>query len=73
MGQGGIRISVEASSTMGWHKYLRGEEDLAIGMPDFEYGLSGPGSKVLEKFGFTPENIILKVLDHIKDQIQDSP
>jgi transketolase len=52
------RISIEAASIHGWHKYvgLGGE---AIGVDRF--GASAPGKVLLEKFGFTAENILKKI------------
>ena len=49
------RISVEAGVTTGWQKYV-GSEGLAIGIDEF--GKCGPGEIVLEKFGFTVDNIV---------------
>jgi len=52
------RVSMEAGATHGWHKYvgLAGEK---IGIDRF--GASAPGKVILEKFGFTAENIMPKV------------
>jgi transketolase len=52
------RISVEAGATHGWHKYV-GSSGEAMGIDHF--GASAPGKVLLEKFGFTPENIVKKV------------
>lgn len=49
------RLSVEAGSTFGWHKYI-GSEGLAIGTDTF--GASAPGPVVYEKFGFTVDNVV---------------
>lgn len=49
------RISIEAGVTTGWQKYV-GSEGLAIGIDEF--GKCGPGEIVLEKFGFTVENVV---------------
>ncbi|MGY4591448.1 transketolase [Thermostichus sp. MS-CIW-40] len=49
------RVSVEAGSTFGWHKYL-GFEGVAIGIDRF--GASAPGPVCMEKFGFTVENVV---------------
>jgi transketolase len=51
------RVSVEAGSTHGWHKYI-GMDGIAIGVDHF--GASAPGEILLEKFGFTTENVINK-------------
>lgn len=53
------RVAVEAGITMGWEKYV-GPEGIIIGVD--EYGASGPGGKVLEKFGFSTENVVEKTL-----------
>ncbi|MEN9203121.1 MAG: transketolase [Thermostichus sp. DG_1_6_bins_120] len=49
------RISVEAGSTFGWHKFL-GFSGVAIGIDRF--GASAPGPVCMEKFGFTVENVV---------------
>jgi len=49
------RVSVEAGSTFGWHKYV-GSEGEVIGMDTF--GASAPGPIVYEKFGFTVGNVV---------------
>ena len=48
------RVSVEAASTFGWHRWL-GEHGEAIGMETF--GASGPAGALYKHFGFTPERI----------------
>jgi len=53
--QGVPVLSVEALSTFGWERYAHA----SIGMTTF--GSSGPYKKVLEKFGFTVQNIMEKV------------
>lgn len=57
------RISVEAGVTMGWEKYT-GTEGIRIGID--RYGASAPGGVVMEKFGFTAENIISKARELLK-------
>lgn len=49
------RVSVEAGSTMGWHKYV-GSEGAVIGIDT--YGASAPGPTCYEKFGFTVDNVL---------------
>jgi len=44
------RVTVEMSATTGWERYA-GLDGTIIGMSSF--GLSAPGSAVIEKFGFT--------------------
>jgi transketolase len=52
------RISIEAGATHGWHKYV-GLEGETIGIDRF--GASAPGKVLLQKFGFTPENLLNRV------------
>lgn len=49
------RISIEAGVTTGWQKYV-GCEGISIGIDQF--GKCGPGEIVLEKFGFTVDNVV---------------
>jgi transketolase len=49
------RISIEAGTTFGWHKYV-GSDGVAIGIDRF--GASANGNVCLEKFGFTVENLL---------------
>ena len=49
------RVSVEAGTTIGWERYV-GLDGAIIGIDSF--GASAPGSTVLEKFGFTIENVV---------------
>ncbi len=48
------RLAVEAAQPMGWERYV-GPEGLIWGIDEF--GASAPGDIVMEKKGFTPENI----------------
>jgi len=49
------RLAVEAGITMGWCRYVGGEGDV-IGVDQF--GASAPGGLVMQKFGFTLENVV---------------
>ena len=51
------RISVEAGSTLGWHRYVGGE-GLSIGIDT--YGESAKGKQLLREFGFTSDNVVEK-------------
>jgi len=57
------RIAVEAGIPMGWERYV-GENGTIIGMTGF--GVSAPGGTVMEKFGFTSENIINRAMNLLK-------
>ena len=48
------RLAVEAASSFGWSRWV-GEHGKVVSRDDF--GASAPGEVVLEKFGFTPENV----------------
>ncbi len=48
------RLSVEAATRFGWERWV-GDAGEAFGIDHF--GASAPGNVVLEKFGFTPDNI----------------
>ena len=53
------RISVEAGSTFGWHKYV-GLGGIAIGVD--HYGASAPGDRIFKEFGFSVDNVTAKAL-----------
>lgn len=58
------RIIVEAGIAMCWDSYA-GDEGIIIGIDGF--GASAPGGTVLEKYGFTTENIIEKAMALLED------
>lgn len=49
------RVAIEAAASFGWERYV-GTEGKTITIDHF--GASAPGDLVLEKFGFTPENVV---------------
>jgi transketolase len=49
------RLSVEAGVSLGWSKWV-GDEGDSISIEHF--GASAPGTTVLEKFGYTVENVV---------------
>jgi len=51
------RLVVEASSSFGWHKYTGFEGD-TVSIDRF--GASAPGPLLMEKFGFTVDNVMAK-------------
>jgi transketolase len=53
------RVAVEAGATLGWERFV-GEQGAVVGID--RYGASGPGAKVLEHFGFTPERVAATAL-----------
>ncbi len=57
------KVSVEAGATMGWWKYI-GRDGVAIGIDHF--GASAPGPIVMEKFGFSVDNVVEKAKSLVK-------
>ncbi len=51
------RLSVEAATNFGWHKYVGTEGD-TVSIETF--GASAPGGVCLEKFGFSVDNVLTK-------------
>lgn len=58
-----IRITIETGISMGWERYA-GSNGAVIGINEF--GASAPGNVVMEKFGFTSENIVQKATELLK-------
>ena len=48
------RVSVEAGSTHGWHKWI-GDAGVAVGID--RYGASAPGPTLMQHYGMTPEAV----------------
>ena len=53
------RVSIEAGVSQGWHKYV-GEQGAIISIDRF--GASAPAKDLTKLFGFTPEEIVARVL-----------
>ncbi|PWA13285.1 transketolase [Pueribacillus theae] len=54
------RLAIEMGSSLGWSKYVGDSGDvLAID----RFGASAPGDTIIEKYGFTVENVVRKVKD----------
>lgn len=52
------RLAIEVASPFGWDRYIGDEGDiLAIN----HFGASAPGGTIMKEFGFTVENIVLRV------------
>ena len=60
------KVAVEAGSSLGW-KEIVGDNGLVIGMDRF--GASAPGNVLMEKFGFTPENVAEKTAQFLKNLV----
>jgi transketolase len=52
-------VTIEAASTMGWHRWA-GDEGVVIGLERF--GASAPGPEVLEHLGFTAQSVTAAAL-----------
>lgn len=51
------RLAVEAGTSFGWHKYVGTEGDI---VSIDRFGASAPGNVLLEKFGFTVDNVLAR-------------
>ncbi|MDP4539404.1 transketolase [Qipengyuania sp. DY56-A-20] len=58
-----LRVSIEAGTTFGWERYT-GEGGLNIGLDRF--GASAPAQDLFDKFGFTADAIVPKIMNKIK-------
>ncbi len=58
------RLSVEAGVTTGWQGWV-GDSGISIGIDRF--GASAPGSRVMEEFGFTVENVVKQARKLLKN------
>lgn len=54
-----IRLSIEAGSSLGWHKYV-GDNGKIISIDRF--GASAPAEVLFKKFGFTVKNVVKETL-----------
>jgi transketolase len=53
------RVTVEAASSFGWHKYAT-DEGISISVNT--YGASAPGDQILKNYGFTVEHVVSAAL-----------
>jgi transketolase len=51
------RLAIETGVPLGWHRWVGDGGDI-LGVERF--GASAPGATVLEKYGFTPENVVAR-------------
>jgi transketolase len=53
------RLSVEAGVSLGWERWVGGQgESVAVD----RFGVSAPAEVVMEKYGFTPENVVKRAV-----------
>jgi transketolase len=60
----GVRVSIEAATSFGWHKWI-GRDGIAISIERF--GESAPASDLAQDFGFTVESILDRLLSPTKN------
>jgi transketolase len=58
-----LRVSIEAGTTLGWERYT-GANGLNIGLDRF--GASAPAEDLFQRFGFTAEAIVPRILAALK-------
>ena len=59
---GPLRVSIEAGTTFGWERYT-GVGGVRIGLDRF--GASAPAEELFERFGFSADAIVPKILDRL--------
>jgi len=59
-----LRVSIEAGTTFGWERYTMAN-GLNIGIDRF--GASAPAGDLFEKFGFTADAIVPKIMNKLND------
>jgi transketolase len=64
------RLAVEPGASMSWWKWV-GTGGEVLGLDHF--GASAPGSKVLEEFGFTPDNIAARARAMLPSAVPSRP
>jgi len=60
-----LRVSIEAGTTIGWERYT-GLHGLRIGIDRF--GVSAPAPDAYDYFGLTPDKIVSKINDFMKQR-----
>ncbi len=60
-----LKVSIEAGTTLGWERYV-GPRGLAIGLDRF--GASAPAEDLFQRFGFTAEAIVPRVVAALNSQ-----
>jgi transketolase len=60
-----LRVSIEAGTTFGWERYT-GLTGIRIGIDRF--GVSAPAKDAYEYFGLTPDAVVARVLERVKQR-----
>lgn len=62
LGQGTVRIAIEAAVSLGWDRYI-GENGSFVGMQGF--GASAPAAELFKHFGITAEAVVERAKKHL--------
>ena len=62
LGEGTLKVGIEAAVSMGWERWL-GDDGLFVGMDGF--GASAPAKDLYKHFGLTPEDVVKAVKDRL--------
>ena len=62
LGNATLRVSVEAATTVGWHRYV-GSDGITIGLKTF--GASGMPDEIMDHFGITAEKVAERIKEHV--------
>jgi len=65
LGEGTLRVGIEAAIRFGWDQYL-GIDGIFVGMSGF--GLSGPADELYERFGITAKKVVEQVKQRLSDR-----
>lgn len=65
LGEGTLRVGIEAAMRFGWDQYL-GIDGIFVGMSGF--GLSGPADELYERFGITAKKVVEQVEQRLSDR-----
>jgi transketolase len=60
-----VRLAIEAGVSQGWHRYV-GERGAVLAIDRF--GASAPGKVMLEKYGYSVDNVCLRARALLRDQ-----
>jgi transketolase len=60
-----LRVSIEAGITQGWERYTAFSRNGGLNIGLDRFGASAPAKVLFERFGFTVESIVPKILDKL--------
>ena len=62
-----LRVSIEAGSTLGWERYTAASRNGGLNIGLDRFGASAPAKQLFQRFGFTAEAIVPKILEKLSD------